>query len=252
MMMAYHRLPPLSSKLQAEEQISETLRTPAAPSYARESIPKPSPLISKMVHEACAPLDPGPCTTPAAVSFQSTSSSAPEPILAQPVAESDPTLPIRWPSQIAQSSSTMWLLPPGSDQSSAIAQLLRTEIQSHNITREMLHATETRRLEAAQNYNRLLADTHSWATAYNNMTSALYKCLEECSRLSAENALLKTRLHCVNMQIHLLRKELLRQFSEENQVESVSVDSNSDASATSWTEAQLELEDSPSPYFLEC
>ena len=57
---ACHRLPPLRSKLQAEGQRFETLRTPAAPSYARESIPKPLPLISKMVHEACAPLEPGP------------------------------------------------------------------------------------------------------------------------------------------------------------------------------------------------
>lgn len=231
-----------------------------------------------MVHEASAPLEPGCCPTPGVVPFLSTSSSELTP--AQPAPENDPTLPIpdRWPSQIAQSNSTMWLLPPSSDQSSAIAQLLRTEIQSHNITREMLHATETRRLQAVQNCNRLLDEAHSWATAHNNLTSALNKCSEECSRLSAENVSLKTQLKCVNMQvshqinegvhrqlttktifrldkfapkdkqIQLLREKLSRRFSKESQVESMSVDSNPDASTKSMKVAQLELEVSPSPY----
>ncbi|KAF2690345.1 hypothetical protein K458DRAFT_399679 [Lentithecium fluviatile CBS 122367] len=262
--MAYHRLTYLRPIPQAEEQIPEPLRTPAAPSYAHESIPKPSPSTPKMVHETCAPLVPGPCPTPAMVPSPSTLSSASEPTSAQPATENDPSLPIpeRWPSQIAQSSSTMWLLPPHSSQSSAIAQLLQTEIQSHNITQEMLHATENCRLEAVRKYNSLVADTHSWITANNNLTSALYKCSEECSRLSAENVSLKTQLQCINMQstfqlddfalenkkLQIVRKNPSHRFSDEGQVKSMRVDSNPDASTTSMTVAQVELEDSPSPY----
>ncbi|KAF5845584.1 hypothetical protein GGP41_009363 [Bipolaris sorokiniana] len=99
-----------------------------------------------------------------------------------------------WPSEIHSQSSTMWLLPPHSDQSSAITSLLRTEIQSHSITREMLHATEKRRLEAVQRGNKLLQDTHGWAAAYNNLTMALGKCYEEYSRVLGENTEMKLKL----------------------------------------------------------
>ena len=102
----------------------------------------------------------------------------------------------------------MWLLPLRSDQASAIATLLRAEIDSHNITREMLYATEQRRLEAIQrnsqlltDNSQLLTDNNSWATAYNNLTTALCRCSEEYSRLSAENVAVKSQLQGLNAQV---------------------------------------------------
>jgi hypothetical protein len=89
----------------------------------------------------------------------------------------------------------MWLLPPQADQSSAIALLLRTEIQSHNTTREMLHATEQRRLEAFQRCDRLQSDIRAWMAAYNGLGDALCKCSQEYSRLLAENAALRAHTH---------------------------------------------------------
>jgi hypothetical protein len=117
--------------------------------------------------------------------------------------QSLPTLsrPDAWPSQLSQSSSTMWLLPLRSDQASAIATLLRAEIDSHNITREMLYATEQRRIEAVQRYSQLLADNSSWATAYKNLTTALCRCSEEYSRLSAEHVAVKSQLQGLNAQV---------------------------------------------------
>jgi hypothetical protein len=99
-----------------------------------------------------------------------------------------------WPSEIYAQSSTMWLLPPYTDQSSAIAMLLQTEIQAHKITREMLHATEQRRLEAVQNINQLQVDIRSWTTAHENLTFVFGKCSEELSRLRAENEKMSLQL----------------------------------------------------------
>jgi septal ring factor EnvC (AmiA/AmiB activator) len=100
-----------------------------------------------------------------------------------------------WPSEIHNMGDTTWLLPAYSDQSSTLASVLRTEIQSHNITREMLHNTERRRLEGAQRCKHLQADIERWAAAYNNLTATFARCAEEFSRLSAENLELKTKLN---------------------------------------------------------
>ena len=106
-----------------------------------------------------------------------------------------------WPSQLSQNNSTMWLLPLRSNQASAIATLLRAEINSHNITREMLYTTEQRRLEAVQRYSQLLAVNGSWATAYKNLTATLCRCSEEYSRLSAKNAAFRSQLRGLNAQV---------------------------------------------------
>jgi hypothetical protein len=98
-----------------------------------------------------------------------------------------------WPSQIAHQQSTMWLLPPQTDQSSAIALLLRTEIQSHAITREMLHQTEQCRIQSAQRIVYLETECRNWSTAYENLASTLSKCSEEIQRVSLENVSLKTQ-----------------------------------------------------------
>ena len=102
--------------------------------------------------------------------------------------------PVCWPSEVYNRTSTMWLLPPQSNQSSAIATLLQTEIQSHNTTREMLHATEERRLEAVQRSNQFASDAQGWAAAYNNLNTALGQCAQECSRVAAENVTLKSQI----------------------------------------------------------
>ncbi|PVH95986.1 hypothetical protein DM02DRAFT_133171 [Periconia macrospinosa] len=80
----------------------------------------------------------------------------------------------------------MWLLPPYTDQSSAIASLLRTEIQSHNITKEMLHNTEQRRLDAVGRCGRLEADVNVLNIAYTKASTSLQKCAEEFARLCAD------------------------------------------------------------------
>jgi hypothetical protein len=98
------------------------------------------------------------------------------------------TVPL-WPSEIQR--DTMWLLPPCSNQSSTLAMILQTKIQSHNITRETLHMTEQRCLESVLSCNQLRMDVQSWSVAYNNMVNALRDCSEEYSRLSAENLELK-------------------------------------------------------------
>ncbi|KAF2727572.1 hypothetical protein EJ04DRAFT_581940 [Polyplosphaeria fusca] len=126
-----------------------------------------------------------------------------------------------WPSQLAQGDNTMWSLPPHSDQASAIALILRTEIQAHNTTRHMLHVAEQRRLQAAQFCERLQEDARNWSTAYDNIAAALSKCSEAYARLSAENMSFKERLNDPNFrldpvapkdkQIRLLRKKLSRQ-----------------------------------------
>jgi hypothetical protein len=104
-----------------------------------------------------------------------------------------------WPSEIHNMSDTTWLLPACSDQASTLASVLRTEIQSHNITREMLHNTERKRLEGAQRCKQLHADIESWATAHKNLTDTLARCANEFSRLSAENVELKTKLDATSV-----------------------------------------------------
>ncbi|CAI6338160.1 unnamed protein product [Periconia digitata] len=98
------------------------------------------------------------------------------------------SIPHQWPSQLASSNSTMWLLPPYTDQSTAIACLLKTEIQSHNITKEMLHNTEQRRLDAARQCERLQTDVNAFSMAYNNASASLQKCAEEFARLCEDYA----------------------------------------------------------------
>ena len=191
--------PPFRTIRPANERVAESLRTPA-PQAPPDDSAKPA------------------VNTPTAASVNEDAAL--------------PT-PSSWPSEVAQRTSTMWLLPPPSDQASAIAALLRTEIQSHNMTREMLHETEQRRLEAIQRCNQLSSDTQSWATAYNSLTSALYRCSEEFSRLSAENTMLKVQLQEATLnsqpsfqldatapkdkQIKLLRRKLSRSLSSHSE-----------------------------------
>ncbi|PVH95987.1 hypothetical protein DM02DRAFT_659645, partial [Periconia macrospinosa] len=114
--------------------------------------------------------------TASQISFTPTSSSAQqEPVGSFPPV---PNHPVPWPSEVATNTSTMWLLPPYTDQSSAIASLLRTEIQSHNITKEMLHNTEQRRLDAVGRCGRLEADVNVLNIAYTKASTSLQKCAE--------------------------------------------------------------------------
>ncbi|KAF2189308.1 hypothetical protein K469DRAFT_747999 [Zopfia rhizophila CBS 207.26] len=213
-------LRPLRPKRPYDDPIPELFRTPK---------PSVSPAVS----------GPGQSSSPSA--------TAPEPI--NPQASGSCHAPNTnnghpWPSQIAQTSSTMWLLPPYSGQSSAIALLLQKEIQSHNVTREMLHATEQRRMEAIQYCNRLLADNRVWSAAYNNLTAALHRCSQEYSRLSAENEAMRAQMHDLNSQV--LRRRLSRHLG-------VKGSESSAPDAGPCEEGKLcvpgiELEDSPSPF----
>ncbi|KAK7179093.1 hypothetical protein PSPO01_14876 [Paraphaeosphaeria sporulosa] len=96
-----------------------------------------------------------------------------------------------WPSQIAGRLTTSWLLPAYNDQSSAIAHLLKTEIEAHRISKEMLHATEQRRLEATYYCQhlevakkRLELDVRNWAAAYNALAVAFSQCSAEHKRFA--------------------------------------------------------------------
>jgi hypothetical protein len=105
-----------------------------------------------------------------------------------------------WPSELRNQGDPTWLLPtPCGEQASTLALVVRTEIQSHNITREMLYSTERRRVEAVQKCSQLEVDARSWAAAYNNLTTALGRCAEEFSRVSAENVALKTELQAAQV-----------------------------------------------------
>ena len=132
------------------------------------------------------------------------SATAPEawsPSLTAPEALGDQNSTTQWPSQVTQRSSCAWLLPPYQDQSSSIILLLRAEVESHNITREMLHATEQRRLEAVQRCEQLLSDSKGWAAAYNSLMVVVQNCSAEYARLSSEHAALKVRLETHNFQV---------------------------------------------------
>lgn len=135
---------------------------------------------SRPTHEEVPEPLRAPTGPPDANARDSPSALAPEPNLPQ----------AGWPSQI---QSTMWLLPPSTDQSSAIALLLRTEIQSHNITREMLHNTEQRRLQAVNFNERLQQDCRGWAAAYEKLSETLRKVSEEYLRLSSENMAMREK-----------------------------------------------------------
>lgn len=203
--------PPLRPKRPANEAIPEPLRTPVSPSsFAPELVCSPSMFV-KTEKEDSSPL--APVTTnvatqmiaqPSALpSYSSTAATAdarePETCTSVEAVGIFNTSPSGWPSEVYNQTSTMWLLPPNSNQSSAIATLLQGEIQSHNLTREMLHATEQRRLEAVQKCNQFANDARGWAAAYNNLSAALGKCAEECSRVAAENLTLRTQLQSPNV-----------------------------------------------------
>ncbi|KAL5432569.1 hypothetical protein PMIN06_011966 [Paraphaeosphaeria minitans] len=100
-----------------------------------------------------------------------------------------------WPSQIAGRMTTSWLLPAHNDQSSAIAHLLKTEIEAHRISKEMLHATEQRRLEVTYYCQhlevakqRLELDARNWAAAYNALAVAFSQCSAEHKRFAGGHA----------------------------------------------------------------
>ncbi|KAF1971152.1 hypothetical protein BU23DRAFT_556172 [Bimuria novae-zelandiae CBS 107.79] len=101
-----------------------------------------------------------------------------------------------WPSQIAGRMTTSWLLPAHNDQSSAIVLLLKTEIESHKVSKEMLHATEQKRLEAVHycryleaTKQKLETDVCNWAAAYNALAVAFSQCSAEHKRLAGGNAI---------------------------------------------------------------
>ncbi|KAF2680645.1 hypothetical protein K458DRAFT_311296 [Lentithecium fluviatile CBS 122367] len=167
-------LVPLRPKRPAEDQIPEPLRTPGPPSCSLDE------------RHSSQPASPQPTSAPMPAEEQPAPPVLPMPMPAdsQPAANGLPAA--AWPSQVSQSTNTMWLLPAYTDQSSAIAMLLRTEIQSHNITKEMLHATEQRRLEAVRRCERLEIDMRSWSTSYAHSSTALQKCAEEYSRVCAD------------------------------------------------------------------
>ncbi|KAF2741742.1 hypothetical protein M011DRAFT_514180 [Sporormia fimetaria CBS 119925] len=97
-----------------------------------------------------------------------------------------------WPSQIAHQSSHP---ETATHPASAAVALLQTEIQSHHVTREMLHSTEQRRLQAEQACTRLESDCYAWAAAYNSLTAALQHCSKEYSRVANEILTLVDRTH---------------------------------------------------------
>jgi hypothetical protein len=219
--------PPLRPKRPANEAIPEPLRMPhrslSPANYAPEPV-APSPTVFKaepMEHSPTQPMEhsstqlierppPQPMehspTQPMHAISPNASSGEPMDIeqtstleavlleqpqhLAQHSGGGCAAMP-QWPSELHNQRDTMWLLPPCSDQASALALILRTEIQSHNITRETLHMTEQRRLESVLKCNQLCTDVQGWSVAYNNLTTALRQCSEEISRLSAENVALK-------------------------------------------------------------
>lgn len=168
-----------------------------SPLYAYESMPSPAMQTKSEPDSTPIPFEqplsmekenipqPGLTEEPCAI----------EPEYIRPYGNGDATLPL-WPSEIRNLGDTNWLLPAYSDHSSSLASVLRTEIQSHNITREMLHSTEQRRLEGAQRCKQLQADLQSWVTAYNTLTTTLARYAEEFSRISTENVTLKTRMQC--------------------------------------------------------
>jgi septation ring formation regulator EzrA len=69
------------------------------------------------------------------------------------------------------------------------------------MSREMLHATEQRRIEAVQQYNRVTSENESWSAAYNNLTTALHRCSEAFARVSAENQTLRAQLQALDSQV---------------------------------------------------
>jgi hypothetical protein len=206
--------PPLRPKRPATESIPEPLKigepmpAPVSPlSFAPELACSPSVFVKVEKNDQSQATDVAtqtqaePSVTPAhdstaiAAAIPCTVDSEP---LYPELASSDPTC---WPSEVYNRTSTMWLLPPHSNQSSAIATLLQAEIQSHNTTREMLHTTEQRRLEAVQRSNRFASDAQGWAAAYNNLNTALGKCAEEYSRVAAENVTLKSQMRCFKVSL---------------------------------------------------
>jgi hypothetical protein len=191
---------PIRSKRSTEVRISRPLQTPI------DAPGSPSNLTPELV-----------CSPSIFVKTECSAGNLPDTVAertAQPdsavgvpmgrVPDTDSNGATAWPSELYKRSSTMWLLPPHSNQSSAIVNLLQTEIQSHNITRDMLHTTEQRRLEAVQKNNQLTTDTQSWAAAYNNLTVALGKCAEEYSRVSADNVNLREQLQAHGVSHNLL------------------------------------------------
>jgi hypothetical protein len=203
--------PPLRPKRPGNESIPEPLHTPQRPlspanyQYAPEVLPTPTFMKAEPTeHSPTQLMDLCPTQPALATSPPNAPSGEPMQIEQTPTLEAAPlehplqvarhsgdgyaAVPL-WPSEIQR--DTVWLLPPCPDQASTLALLLRTKIQSHNITRETLHMTEQRRLESVLNCNQLHTDVQSWSAAYNNMATALRYCSEEYSRLLAENVELK-------------------------------------------------------------
>ncbi|PVH90243.1 hypothetical protein DM02DRAFT_665330 [Periconia macrospinosa] len=147
---------PLRPKRPLEEQIPEPLRTPPV-NHGMENV----------VESRASPSDNAPILVPEQ-SRNMNEADAPQFL----GSFSSGNAPMQWPSQVAQ-SNTMWLLPPYHDQSSSLALLLRTELEAHKVTKEMLHSTERRRQEAVKHCERLQNDINGLSTSYNLACSTI-------------------------------------------------------------------------------
>ncbi|KAF2439139.1 hypothetical protein P171DRAFT_132114 [Karstenula rhodostoma CBS 690.94] len=169
--LRYASLPPLRPKRPAKEAPP---LTPAPPFCVMETEDESSP---------CTATGLGISSSPPAVAPTSNS-------------EINPSLPgTAWPSEVASRTTTSWLLPPHNDQSSAIAMLLKTEIEAHKISKEMLHATEQKRLDAVHYCrhlevakHRLEKDVYNWIAAYNALAVAFCQRSAEYNRMAVGNA----------------------------------------------------------------
>jgi hypothetical protein len=196
------RIIPSRPKRPAEETLSSPFRTPKAPTQFSSAYTPEEEYVSSMFN----------------IEPKATLTRRPEDLpIMQPVYKQSaydntdhegpshrPQGSLMWPSEMYGRYSTAWLVSPSTDQSSDNSPLLRTEIQAHRITREMLQATEQRRLEAVQSCQRLHIDLRNWSVAYSNIYHILGKRDEEISRQRADNEALKERLRDLGVWIQTL------------------------------------------------
>lgn len=194
----YAPLPPLRPRQPADQEAVDLPRTPAPLRTNVGVTASMEPALSASTSEgsssAWSPSTsvPGPDgSEPTATAGTTATTAAPEEKMV--VGSLQPAT--AWPSQVASRMTTSWLLPAHNDQSSAIALLLRTEIESHKISKEMLHATEQKRLEAVHHCQhleaakqRLETDVCNWVAAYNALAAVFSQCSNELKRLSGRGS----------------------------------------------------------------
>ncbi|KAF1964223.1 hypothetical protein BU23DRAFT_562137 [Bimuria novae-zelandiae CBS 107.79] len=191
----YASLPPLRPKGSAEQNVIAVPRTPAPLcTDVGGSVSVGPTLSATTASDVCnTNLSPSPTDRQLGDSASSATSATKldEKMVINPLQSSNV-----WPSQIAGRMTTSWLLPVHNDQSSAIVLLLKTEIESHKISKEMLHTTEQKRLEAVHYCRHLEAtkqkletDVCNWVAAYNALAVAFSQCSAEQKRLAGGNAI---------------------------------------------------------------